>query len=90
MYVNGCYFSAVHCTLFLLVCVLSTGVYLLIFIILCDLSQQISEAYKLTNMFACFIDNWIGETGQDALGGNTSVVNWWKRGNHKSTSDTGG
>ena len=52
-----CYLSAVHGTLFLLVCVSSTGVYLLIFIILCDFSKQISEAYKLTNMFACFIDN---------------------------------
>ena len=87
-----CYFSTVHGTLFLLVCVSSSGVYLLIFTSLCYFSKQISEAYKLTNtgMSACFIDNWIGETGQDALGGNTSVVNWWKRGNHKSTSDTGG
>ena len=52
-----CYFSAVHGTLFLLVCVLKTGAYVLIFISLCDFSKQRSEAYKLTNMFACFIDD---------------------------------
>ena len=54
-----CYFSAVHGTLFLLVCVSGTGAYLLIFIILCDFSKQRSEAYKLTNMTCLLVSQTI-------------------------------